>query len=52
MLKALSEMQKSPRGGLTIRFLKSGFELSTKAKSPEESMKMVEETLKELAGKL
>jgi transcription-repair coupling factor (superfamily II helicase) len=52
MLKALSEMQKSPRGGLTIRFLKSGFELSTKAKSPEESMKTVEETLKELAGKL
>ena len=52
MLKALSEMQKSPRGGLTIRFLKSGFELSTKAKSPEESMKTVEETLKELTGKL
>ena len=52
MLKALSEMQKSLRGGLTIRFFKSGFELSTKAKSPEESMKTVEETLKELAGKL
>ena len=52
MLKVLFEMQKSPKCGLTIRFIKNGFELSTKAKSPEESMKTVEVTLKELAGML
>jgi transcription-repair coupling factor (superfamily II helicase) len=52
MLKVLLEMQKSAKGGSTIRFLQNGFELSINAKSSGESMRVMEDILRELIEKL